>query len=125
VTGVQTCALPISANASRALTSESQKEGRTDPSTPLRIKSAPTSDANHLKRAPPEACTSGPSEILSRALELHEDDNQREERERLDEHQTENHRRADCRCCSGIARHAFASRRSDPALPQRAAKGRQ
>jgi hypothetical protein len=54
--------------------------------------------------------------VLPGDLDLHEDDNQGEERERLDEDQAENHRRADGRRCAGIASHAFARRRSDTAL---------
>src|SRR5882762_9567650 len=54
---------------------------------------------------------------FSLASDFYEDDNQREERERLDEHQAEDHCRADCCRCSGIAGDPFASRRSDTALP--------
>src|SRR5207245_831314 len=56
-------------------------------------------------------------------LDLYKDDHKREEGKRLDEYQAENHRRADGRRRSGIARHAFTGRRSNAALPERTAKG--
>ncbi len=64
-------------------------------------------------------------ESLSLKLEVEEDpQHEGEERERLDEHQTQKHRCADVSRSSRVARDPFASRRSDAALAERSAKRR-
>src|SRR5260370_593803 len=64
-------------------------------------------------------------ESLSLKLEVEQDpQHEGEERERLDEHQTQKHRCADVSRSSRVARDPFASRRSDAALAERSAKRR-
>src|SRR5260370_7248803 len=62
-------------------------------------------------------------ESLSLKLEVEQDpQHEGEERERLDEHQTQKHRCADVSRSSRVARDPFASRRSDAPPAERSAK---
>src|SRR5262249_17831232 len=74
----------------------------------------------------PEVRASGPfRNTFWRWSDLHKDNDQREQRERFNEYQTENHRRANRPCSSGVASHSFASRGGDTPLAKRSTEGRQ